>query len=170
MAGPCCPAASSTPRSATRSEGGLMSDLPPEQPAPENLSRLAARAMADRVEASVFAGSLRDTPMVEAYVESLRNGCGASHHPGAKRRGARSIRDIGRFRRDPSDAAAAVGAASAAFGAVSARRPPSPAAGKLCGMCLLPCWRRLPAPCAQPDDGIIRADALAAGSAGRSLW
>jgi hypothetical protein len=49
-----------------------MSDLPPEQPAPENLSGSAARAMADRVEASVSAGSLRDTPTVEAYVESLR--------------------------------------------------------------------------------------------------
>jgi hypothetical protein len=49
-----------------------MSDLPPERPSPENLSRLAARAMADRVEASVSAGSLRDTPTVEAYVESLR--------------------------------------------------------------------------------------------------
>ena len=49
-----------------------MSDLPPEQPAPENLSRSAARAMADRVEAAVSAGNLRDTPMVEAYVQSLR--------------------------------------------------------------------------------------------------
>jgi hypothetical protein len=49
-----------------------MSDLPPEQPSPENLSRPAARIMADRVEASVSAGSIRDTPRVEAYVESLR--------------------------------------------------------------------------------------------------
>jgi hypothetical protein len=49
-----------------------MSDLPPEQPSPENLSRPAARIIADRVEASVSAGSLRDTPTVEAYVESLR--------------------------------------------------------------------------------------------------
>jgi hypothetical protein len=48
-----------------------MSDLPPEQPAPENLSRSAARAMADRVEAAVSGGNLRDTPMVEAYVQGL---------------------------------------------------------------------------------------------------
>jgi hypothetical protein len=49
-----------------------MSDLPPEQISPENLSRPAARAAADRVEAAISAGSVRDTPRVEAYVESLR--------------------------------------------------------------------------------------------------
>jgi hypothetical protein len=49
-----------------------MSDLPPEQISPENLSRPAARAAADRVEAAVSAGSVRDTPRVEAYLESLR--------------------------------------------------------------------------------------------------
>jgi hypothetical protein len=49
-----------------------MSDLPPEQISPENLSRPAARAVADRVEAAVSAGSVRDTPRVEAYLESLR--------------------------------------------------------------------------------------------------
>jgi hypothetical protein len=41
-----------------------MADLPPQQ--------LAARAVADRVEASVSTGSVRDIPKVEAYVESLR--------------------------------------------------------------------------------------------------
>jgi hypothetical protein len=49
-----------------------MSDLPPEQRSPENLSRSAARAVADRVEASVAARRVRDTPRVEAYVESRR--------------------------------------------------------------------------------------------------
>ncbi|HEX3573722.1 MAG TPA: hypothetical protein VHU42_03890 [Rhodopila sp.] len=49
-----------------------MSDLPPEQISPENLSRPAARAAADRVEAAVSAGIVHDTPRVEAYVESLR--------------------------------------------------------------------------------------------------
>jgi hypothetical protein len=48
-----------------------MSDLPPEQISPENLSRPAARAAADRVEAAISADSVRDTPRVEAYLESL---------------------------------------------------------------------------------------------------
>jgi hypothetical protein len=49
-----------------------MSNLPPEQLSPENLPRSAARAVADRVEASVSADRVRYTPRVEAYVESLR--------------------------------------------------------------------------------------------------
>jgi hypothetical protein len=42
----------------------------PDLPARDNLPRPVAQAIADRVEAGVSAGAVRDIPKVEAYVES----------------------------------------------------------------------------------------------------